>query len=65
MLRRECVHTIDGEQKLEVDSLFSPERAVIVEGRDPLFRSDEIRRTFPCYSLDEIYNRFLGRSVVP
>src|SRR5580704_15902068 len=52
MLWQECFQSISNKEHLEVDWLLSPERAIIVERRDPLFWLNEIGRAFLCYSLD-------------
>ena len=42
MLRRHRLDAIEGEHDLEVDRLFAPQRAVIVEGGDALLGRHEV-----------------------
>ena len=56
---------IDHELELKVDRLLGPQRAVVVEGGDPLRRRHEILRAFRRHGVHEIDDRGLGRAVVP
>ena len=65
VLRRLRLYAVDGEGELEVDRLFSPQRAVIVEGGDALDRFDVIGAALARDALDEADNRRLRGTVVP
>ena len=65
MLRRQRFHPIEREKELEVHRLLTPERAVVVEGRDALVRWNEVGRTFLGNLRDEFSDGFLRRAVVP
>src|SRR4029077_9113024 len=65
MLWRERLHPVDRKLELKIDWLFSPERAVVVEGSNAFLRPNEVRRSFLCYLIDEGNDGFLRRSVVP
>src|SRR3954451_6001960 len=62
MLRGKCFHAIDGEQKLEVDWLLSPERTVIVKCCDTACDWNKVWSSLICHVLDECNNRPLGWS---
>ena len=47
------------------DRLLTPQRAVVVEDRDPVRREDEVGTSRGRHSLDEVEDRLLGRAIVP
>src|SRR6266550_2196657 len=65
MLRCERLDAVEREHDLEIHRLLSPERAVVVEGRDALVRWNEVGRTFLGNLRDEFSDGFLRRAVVP
>jgi hypothetical protein len=65
VLRRQLAGAIERKQHLEVRRLLRPERAVVVEDRDPLRHRHEVRAPFASHSGDEIANCLLRRRVVP
>ena len=65
MQRRERLDTIERKEKLEVERLLAPERAVVVEGGDALGGGHEVRRSFARHALDKRDDRLPGRAVVP
>jgi hypothetical protein len=65
MLRRHRLDAVDGECDLNVDRLFAPQCAVIIEGRDALLGRDEIGPALCRDTGDKIGDGFLDRAVVP
>ena len=59
------LHAIDGKCQLEVHRLLGPQRAVVVERRDPLGRRHELRRTRPGNRGDEVHDGLLRLAGVP
>ena len=59
MFRRHRLDLIESKGKVKVDRLFRPERAVIVEGGDPLGQRHEIRTALRRHPRDEVGNRLL------
>ena len=53
------------EEDLRLNRLFGPERAIIVECRDPFGRRDVIRPAFPGYTFDELDDGTLCWTVIP
>ena len=56
---------IEGEEDLHLHRLLAPQRAVIVERRDPLSRMDEVRAAILGHAGDEVEDRALDDVVVP
>ena len=65
MLRRERLHAVEREVKLNGHRLLAPERAVVVEGGDAFRHRHEIRRAGFRDLLDKSDDGLLGRAVVP
>ena len=65
MLRGKRLDPIERERELEVDRLLRPERAVVVEGRNPLGGCDVVRPACSRHTSDEVDDRLLRRAVVP
>ena len=65
MLRRERLHAVEREEKLEIHRLLAPERAVVVERGDALGDRDKVRRAFLRDLRDEVDDGLFGRAVVP
>src|SRR5947199_254684 len=65
MLRPERLHAIKREEQLNGQRLLTPERAVIVEGRDAFGDRDEIRRAFLRDLGDKGDDGLLRCSVIP
>ena len=65
MLRREFADTVDDEQQLEIQRLFRPERAVVVEHGDTFGRRHEICRVPRTRLVDEVDDRPFRRRVTP
>ncbi len=65
MLRRQRLHAVDGEGDLEIDRLFGPQGAIIVEGCDSFRRRHEIRSACRCDLGHEIDDRRLRWTLVP
>src|SRR5947208_8403477 len=65
MLWGERLYPVNGEGELKIDRLLSPERAVVVEGRDAFFWPNEVRRAGFRHPLDKVDDRLLGRSIIP
>ena len=65
MLRRERLHAVEREEELEIHRLLAPERAVVIERGDALFRRNEVRRAFLRHLFDERDDGFLRRGVIP
>jgi len=65
VLRRECLNSIDSKDKLEVERLFGPKRAVIIERGNPLVRRNKIGRAFFRHLFHEGGDRFLRCRVIP
>ena len=63
MLRRQCLDPVEGEQDLEIERLFRPERAVIVESGDALGWLDEV--TGPPWRVTLVTNSMIARLLVP
>ena len=65
MLRRECLYAIECEEQLNGHRLLTPERAVVVEGRDAFGDGHEVRWAFFGHLLDEFDDGLFGLPVVP
>jgi hypothetical protein len=65
MLRREGLYAVDGKEKLEVQRLLGPERAIIIEGGDSLGDGHEVRRALCGDFRDEIHDGLLCLALVP
>jgi hypothetical protein len=65
MLRREGFYTVDGEEKLKIDRLLGPQRAVVVERSDALGHRHKVRRAFLGHPFDEGDDRLFRCGVVP
>jgi hypothetical protein len=53
------LHSIERERELEIDRLFGPERAVVVERGDPFRGRHEVRASLPRHARDEVDDRLL------
>ena len=56
---------VEREHHLAVDRVLDPERAVLVEGGEPIRRRHEVRAARLGGGPDEVEDRLLGRAVVP
>ncbi len=65
MLRGHRPDPVKGEGNLEVDRLFRPERAVVVERGDAFCCRHKIRAAFARHASDEVDDGFLGGALVP
>ena len=65
MLRRERLHAVEREVKLNGHRLLAPERAVVVEGGDAFRHRHKIGRAGFRHLLDEGDDGLLGLAVVP
>jgi hypothetical protein len=65
MLRRHSLDPIHGEDELRVDGLLDPQCAVVVEGGDAVFRSNEVGAARRSAAGNEVENAFLGGVLVP
>ena len=61
----ENLHAIHGKRQLEIHRLLGPQRAVVVERRDPFAGRDEIRSAFPGDLGHEVQDRLLRPAIVP
>ena len=53
------------EDELDIDRLFYPKRAVVIEDGDALFRRDEVCAAGCGYRPHKVENRALGSGVLP
>ena len=58
-------HPVEREHDLAVDRVLDPERAVLVEGGEPVLGRHEVGAAGLGGGVDEIEDRLLGRAVVP
>jgi hypothetical protein len=65
ILRRERLQAILREEKLDLQGLLAPQRAVVVERRDPPGRRHEIRPASLRHACDKVQDRRLRRSRIP
>jgi hypothetical protein len=65
VLRRHDLDTVDGEGKLGIERLLTPQRTVIVERGDALRNRHKIRAALCRYARYKVDHRFLRRTVVP
>ena len=65
MLGRQRHHPVEREHHLAVDRVLDPERAVLVEGGEPVRRRHEVGAARLGGGADEVEDRLLGRAVVP
>jgi hypothetical protein len=65
MLRRQGLDPIQRKKELGIERLLRPERAVIVESRDPFRRRNKFGRAHLGHFLDESDDGFLRTSVAP
>jgi len=65
MLWRQRFDAVHREEKLEIQRLLGPERAVVVEGRDALGHRNKIGGAFLGDFFDEGGDGLFGRAVVP
>src|SRR5262245_52976975 len=65
VLRRHRLYAIKCEGKLEIERLFAPQRAIVVERCDAQLGRHEIRRPLRRHPRDEIHDRLLRRAFVP
>jgi hypothetical protein len=65
MLCREHVHTVEREHSLPIERVFDPERAILIEGRDTVFRCDERLIRLIGGGANEIQDALFRRPVVP
>ena len=54
VLRGQRLHAVEGERQLEVDGLFRPEGAVVVEYGDAVARGDVVGRSLPGHLGDKV-----------
>jgi len=62
---RQRLHAVEGEERLEVHRLPAPERAVVVEGRDPRLRRHVLGAAALRHRLDELDDRLFDLALVP
>nr|WP_292715122.1 hypothetical protein [Mesorhizobium sp.] len=62
---RQFGQALEGKEKLHRHRLFAPQRAVIVEGRDAVFRRRKIAAAILGHAIDEIDDHPLGGAIVP
>ena len=65
MLWRERFDAVEDENRLEIQRLFGPERAVVVEDGDAFGGRNEVRRAVLRHLLDEGEDGFLRCGVIP
>ena len=65
MLGSQRFHSVQREYGLCVQRMLHPQRAILVEGGNPVFRGNVIRTGLVAGSLNELNNRLLGWSVIP
>jgi len=65
ILRRHRLGAIEREGKLEIERLFGPQRAVIVECRDALLGRHEVRPALRGHARDKVGDGFFRCAVVP
>ena len=65
MRRSENPDAVEREHGLRIERMLDPERAVLIEGRDPVLRRDIGGFRSVGDGLDEIQNRLPRRSVIP
>ena len=58
-------YAVDRKGELEIDRLFGPERAVIIEDRDTVGLGHEVRSCLGCHALHERHDRRFRRPFVP
>ncbi len=65
MLGRQRHHPVEREHDLAVDRVLDPERAVLVEGGEPVLGRHEVGAAGLGGGPDQVEDRLLGRAVVP
>ena len=65
MLGRQRHDPVEREHHLAVDRVLDPQRAVLVEGGEPVLGRHEVGAARFGGGADEIEDRLLGRAVVP
>jgi len=59
------LHLLEHEDELDIQRLLAPQRTVVVEGRNALFRRDVVLPRLVGHRLDEGDDARLRRAVVP
>ena len=62
---REGLYPVHGKDKLNIDRLLAPERAVVVENRDAFLRSHELRTAGSGHAVHEFHDRLLRGPFIP
>src|SRR3954454_1511309 len=65
VLRRQRLHAVERESKLEVYRLLTPQCSIIVEGGNAFGFRHEIRRPLRRHPLDEVKDGLLGLAFIP
>ena len=65
MLGRQRHHPVEREHHLAVDRVLDPQRAVLVEGGEPVLERDEVRAAGLRGGTDQVEDSLLGRAGVP
>jgi hypothetical protein len=65
LLHHKLLAPILGEKELHLHRLLAPQRAIVVEGRDPFVRRHIVYAAFRRHARDEIDNRRFRRAIVP
>jgi hypothetical protein len=60
-----CLDLIEGEEELKRKRTFRPQRPVVVEGGDALFRRDKVWTARLRDACNEVEDRFPRRTIVP
>src|SRR5512132_873684 len=65
MLRRQLMHPVEREHRLRVERMRYPQRAVLIEGSDPILGRHEVGARRVGGRAHEGDDRLFGRAVVP